>query len=280
MGSLQHGRYDPTTRVGDTTVWRAVRTPEGGATARFTGGGHEVGVDAWGDGAAWVTEHAPEMVGAADDAEGFAPRDTFVSELHRRHPGMRIARSRSVFPLLVATILGQRVTSIQAARSWGSITRRFSERAPGPVNLWLPPEPARIASLPYHRFHPSGIERGRADTIRRCASAASAFEALVDDPTRLEARLRFVSGVGAWTTGLVLASAAGDPDAVPIGDLHLPGIVCLTLTGDATGGDDRMLELLEPFRGHRGRVVRLLKSCGIAPPRHAPHARLMEIEHL
>ena len=280
MGSLQHGRYDPTTRVGDTTVWRAVRTPDGGATARFTGGGHEVCVDAWGDGAAWVTEHAPEMVGAADDAEGFAPRDRFVSELHRRHPGMRIARSRSVFPLLVATILGQRVTSIQAARAWGSITRRFSERAPGPVDLWLPPEPARIASLPYHRFHPSGIERGRADTIRRCASAASAFEALVDDPTRLETRLRFVSGVGAWTTGLVLASAAGDPDAVPVGDLHLPGIVCFTLTGDATGGDDRMLELLEPFRGHRGRVVRLLKSCGIAPPRHAPHARLMDIEHL
>ena len=93
MGSLQHGRYDPTTRVGDTTVWRAVRTPEGGATARFTGGGHEVCVDAWGDGAAWVTEHAPEMVGAADDAEGFAPRDRFVSELHRRHPGMRIAIS-------------------------------------------------------------------------------------------------------------------------------------------------------------------------------------------
>ncbi len=227
-----------------------------------------------------MTEHAPEMVGADDDPEGFAPRDPFVSELHRRHPGLRIARSRSVFPLLVATILGQRVTSIQAARSWGSITRRFSERAPGPVNLWLPPEPARIAALPYYCFHPSGIERGRADTIRRCACAATSFEALVDDPARLEARLRFVSGVGPWTTGLVLASAAGDPDAVPIGDLHLPGIVCFTLTGDATGGDERMLELLEPYRGHRGRVVRLLKSCGIAPPRHAPRARLMEIEHL
>jgi hypothetical protein len=41
-----------------------------------------------------------------------------------------------------------------------------------------------------------------------------------------------------------------------------------------------MLELLEPFRGHRARVVRLLKLSGVAPARHAPRARLMEIEHL
>ena len=42
-------------------------------------------------------------------------------ELHRRHPAMRVARSRAVLPLLVATIIGQRVTGIQAARSWGSL---------------------------------------------------------------------------------------------------------------------------------------------------------------
>jgi 3-methyladenine DNA glycosylase/8-oxoguanine DNA glycosylase len=280
MGVLQHGRHDPTTRVTASTAWRTMRTPLGAATGRFTGGGHEVRVDAWGPGAEWLLEQAPDMVGAADDGSSFAPRDWFVSELHRRHPGMRVAKSRTVFPLLVATILGQRVTSIQNARSWASLTRRFSERAPGPAGLWLPPAPARLASLPYYCFHPSGIERGRAETIRRCAASADAFEATVDDPSALRIRLRHISGVGPWTTGLVLAGAAGDPDAVPIGDLHLPSIVSFAFTGDGRADDDRMLELLEPYRGHRGRVVRLLKSAGIAPPRHAPRARLMEIEHL
>jgi 3-methyladenine DNA glycosylase/8-oxoguanine DNA glycosylase len=280
MGALQHGRYDPTIQVSASTVWRAMRTPIGVATARFTGSGHDVVVDAWGEGSAWVTEHAPEMLGARDQVDDFVPHHPVVRELHRRNPGLRIAQARTVLPLLMATILGQRVTSIQNARSWASLTRRFSERAPGPAKLWLPADPIRIASLPYYRLHPSGIERGRADTIRRCAASADAFEALVDDPGRLEARLRLVPGIGPWTTGLVLAGAAGDPDAVPIGDLHLPSIVSYGLAGEASADDDRMLELLEPFRGHRARVVRLLKLSGVAPARHAPRARLMEIEHL
>jgi 3-methyladenine DNA glycosylase/8-oxoguanine DNA glycosylase len=45
---------------------------------------------------------------------------------------------------------------------------------------------------------------------------------------------------------------------VAVGDLHLPHIVSWTLAGERRGSDERMLELLEPYRGHRGRVIRLL----------------------
>jgi len=31
-----------------------------------------------------------------------------------------------------------------------------------------------------------------------------------------------------------------------------------------------MLELLEPFRGHRARVIRLLEESGIRPEAHGP----------
>ena len=124
-----------------------------------------------------------------------------------------------------------------------------------------------------------GIEKSRADTIRRSATAASALERVVDDPAALSARLRFIPGVGPWTTALVVGSAAGDPDAVPVGDLHLPGIVCFTLTGE-TGDDERMLELLSPYEGHRGRVARLILLGGVAPPRHAPRQRLVPIARL
>ncbi len=52
--------------------------------------------------------------------------------------------------------------------------------------------------------------------------------------------------------------ALGDPDAVVVGDLHIPHQVCHTLEGTDRGSDERMLELLEPFAGHRRRVQRLV----------------------
>ncbi|HMK09982.1 MAG TPA: hypothetical protein VK461_00220, partial [Acidimicrobiales bacterium] len=120
LAPLRHGRFDPTMRIGGTAVWRAMRTPDGAATARFSGGGHEVVIEAWGAGAVWVADHADDLVGARDSLDGFSPIDPVVAELHRRNPGLRVARSRSVLPLLVATIIGQRVTGIQAARSWSA----------------------------------------------------------------------------------------------------------------------------------------------------------------
>ena len=280
LAPLRHGRYDPTMRIDASGVWRAVRTPDGAATTRFSGGGHEVVLDAWGEGATWVCEHADDLVGASDSLGGFTPADPIVRELHRRRPGLRVARSRCVHPLLVATVIGQRVTGIQHARSWASVVRRFGERAPGPAGLWLAPSAHQLAALPYYRLHPSGIEQGRADTIRRASVVAAALERAVDSPPVLDARLRSISGIGPWTSALVCAGAAGDPDAVPVGDLHLPGIVCLTLSGDHRGGDDRMLELLEPYAGHRGRVVRLCVAGGVAPPRRAPRRALVPIADL
>ena len=54
----------------------------------------------------------------------------------------------------------------------------------------------------------------------------------------------------------------GDPDAVPTGDLHLPHEVAWALAGEESADDARMLELLEPFRGHRFRLLRLLLAAG------------------
>ena len=71
--------------------------------------------------------------------------------------------------------------------------------------------------------------------------------------------------------------AAGDADAVPVGDWHLPGHVGNALAGEPRADDARMLELLEPFRPHRGRVLRLLVSGVAAPPRRAPRARIHDL---
>ena len=61
-----------------------------------------------------------------------------------------------------------------------------------------------------------------------------------------------------------------DPDAVPTGDYGLPHTVAWNLAREPRGSDARMLELLEPFRGHRYRAIRLLLKGGVRAPRRGP----------
>jgi 3-methyladenine DNA glycosylase/8-oxoguanine DNA glycosylase len=90
--------------------------------------------------------------------------------------------------------------------------------------------------------------------------------------------LQLFPGIGPWTAAEVARLALGDPDAVSVGDYHLPNLVAWTLAGEPRGTDERMLELLEPFRGHRGRVQRLLESGGAHAPRYGPRTEVRPIE--
>ena len=87
-------------------------------------------------------------------------------------------------------------------------------------------------------------------------------------------------GIGPWTAAEVGVRALGDPDAVSVGDFHLPSLVAFALAGEPRGDDARMLELLEPYRGQRARVVRLLELSGIRPPRRGPRLSGRGIEDL
>ena len=93
-------------------------------------------------------------------------------------------------------------------------------------------------------------------------------------------RLRALPGVGAWTAAEVALVALGDADAVPIGDYHLPHMVAWNLAGEPRATDERMLELLEPFAGHRGRVIRLLTLGGAGAPRFGPRMQLRSIRRI
>jgi 3-methyladenine DNA glycosylase/8-oxoguanine DNA glycosylase len=88
----------------------------------------------------------------------------------------------------------------------------------------------------------------------------------------MDAELQRVRGIGPWTSALVRDRALGDPDAVPVGDYHLPNGVAWLLAGEPRADDERMLELLEPYAGHRGRVIRLVKVSGTKAPRHGPRS--------
>jgi len=68
----------------------------------------------------------------------------------------------------------------------------------------------------------------------------------------------------------VVQRTLGCPDTVSVGDYHLKNIVGWSLAGRRNTDDAGMLELLEPWRGHRQRVVRLLLAGGPRRPRRGP----------
>jgi 3-methyladenine DNA glycosylase/8-oxoguanine DNA glycosylase len=71
--------------------------------------------------------------------------------------------------------------------------------------------------------------------------------------------LTALPGVGVWTAHEVGARALGDADAPPLGDYHLPALLGEAL-GDGTPIPHEECEaFLEPWRPHRGRLVRLLE---------------------
>jgi 3-methyladenine DNA glycosylase/8-oxoguanine DNA glycosylase len=84
------------------------------------------------------------------------------------------------------------------------------------------------------------------------------------------ARLQLTRGIGPWTAAEATRVAFGDPDAVSLGDAHLPDLVCWALAGEPRSDDVRMLELLSPYQGQRARVIRLLEAAGIGIPRFGP----------
>ncbi len=278
LAPLAHGSGDPTLRLGRDEVWRATRTPLGPATTRLRLAAGELSVDAWGPGAEWALVAAGDLVGEGDRPELLEPRHQLIRELQRHNPGLRLPRSRAVFEALVPVVIEQKVIGLEARRAYRALLRRFSEPAPGPLPLLLPPSPERVAATPYWDFHPLGIERRRAETLIRCARVARRLEEAADMPAAAaRARLLAVHGVGPWSAGHVGLTAFGDADAVPLGDYHLPHIVSWRLAGEARGSDERMLELLEPYAGQRGRVVTLLLAAGGAAPRRGPRLPLRNL---
>ena len=274
-----------TTLLGDDDAWRATRTPDGPATLHIRSASDgTLEARAWGPGGPWAVEHLPDLVGDTDDVDGFRPPRGSLDESNAaRLPGLRIPRTRAVAELLVPVVLEQKVIGKEARRSYAALVRRFGEAAPGsagdvPTGLRLPPAPGLLAALPSYAFPPLGIDGKRAATLRRVAGHAARLDACVDVPLpEAHRRMQLVPGVGAWTAAEVAVGALGDSDAVSVGDYHLPNLVSWALAGEARGTDDRMLELLEPYCGHRGRVVRQLERSIRHAPRYGPRLSLRDL---
>jgi len=271
LAPLRHGRADPTIRFEQDAIWRAARTPTGPVTLHLRLASGEVFASAWGPGAEVALDGLPRLLGADDDPDAFRPPPGILRELVARRRGLRLTRSGWVLGALLPAIIEQKVTGEEAWRSYRGLVRVHGEPAPGPGRLLLPPAPETLASLPYWAYHPVGLEQRRADTIRRAASRAGWLEdGLAGTPAAAMERLQRLPGIGPWTAAETMRVAIGDPDAISLGDYHVPNLVAWVLAGEPRGDDSRMVELLAPYAGQRARVIRLLELSGQRAPRYGP----------
>ena len=285
LAPLRRGPRDPCFRVpGDGTIWRTSLLPSGPLTARFSREAPDAAhCEAWGRGAEQFIDMLPALLGADDDATDFVPTDPTVAAAHRRLPHLRLGRTAQVLEALIPAVIEQRVPGADAFRSWRVLVSKYGTPAPGPApaGMWVPPSAEVWRHIPSWEFHRANVDPGRARTVVGCAQRAASLERLVSaSAAQAHEALTSLPGVGVWTAAETAQRAFGDADAVSVGDYHIPKMIGWTLLGHPVD-DAGMLELLEPMRPHRHRVVRLLEASGLAyEPRRGPRLPVQEIRSL
>ena len=269
---------DPCCRQADGTFERATLTPAGPGTIRVEWTQSTANVFTWGAGGQWLRESTTSLLGLNDDISTFDPNHKDVRRIYGQHPRLRIGATHTDWHDLDWLILQQRVSTKEAAYNWKAFVNAWGEPAPGPCELMLPPRPEVVGRKNYAEFHPLGIERKRATYLISAARAASRLQDITNLPSvEVSRRLQSVHGIGPWTAGYILATTLGDPDAIVPGDYNLPSTVAWVLAREARANDERMIELLEPFAGHRWRVCRLMMAAGLKAPRRGPRQAIMDI---
>lgn len=300
LAAQRAGPNDPTTRIGDRVFRRATLTPEGPATLVVRWSEPPVAdldavdvdavdvdavvdAEAWGPGAGWALARVDRLTARDDRAVAFPDAHPVVARALRLRRRVRLGASDGLYHLLLPTVIAQRITGHEAGRQWLRLCRALGEAAPGPAevaaDLLLPPDPAVLNRRPAWWFHPLGIETKRARTITEIARHADKLWRWTElGRDEAAAKLPLLPGVGPWTVGSVLGPAFGDPDTVPVGDYHMPHVTSWALAGEPRGDDDRMLELLEPYRGQRWRVLAALLATAGPAPKFGPRQRVLPMQ--
>ena len=268
LSPLRRGRGDPCYHLAaDGAIWRTSLMASGPVTARISRSAPDtVDCEAWGSGATEFVDSLPALLGADDDAAGFAPEEPTIAAAHRRVPHLRLGRTGRVLESLIPAVLEQRVSGMDARRAWRALVTKFGAPAPGPApaHMRVPPSADVWRRIPSWDFHRANVDPGRARTMVGCAQRADSLERLsARSAEQARKALMSLPGVGEWTAAETAQRAFGDADALSVGDYHLARVIGWSLLGRPID-DAAMVALLEPMRPHRHRAVRLLEVSGLA----------------
>ncbi|SJN23993.1 hypothetical protein FM125_04905 [Micrococcus lylae] len=297
LGVLQRGHADPCVRAAPEGVWLTRRVDADGAPvpasllvrpAASAVRPSAIRVEAWGPGAEAAVAEAEALLGLHDDgwvafedllASGGRRLPHHVASARRTRPGLRLPAHGRLAEQLITVVLEQKVTHDQARHGWRQLVRAVSEPAPGPVphGMLLPPDPAAVLRVPSWDWHRFWVQPPQSKAILRVAERAESIDRLSRQvrpgdaaaTAELARRLQTLPGIGAWTVAEALQRSHGAADLVAVGDFHLAHYVGQVLTGRRVD-DAGMLRLLEPWSGHRQRLVRMIGLSGERRERFGP----------
>lgn len=242
-------------------VWGAVATPA------------DVVARAMADARSWIGYDDPPV----DLAVVVADRPDLRAAARRCGPVV-LSRLPRVGEAVGRAILGQLVQGVEAKRSTAQMAAALGHDAGG--DLWCWPTADVVGQTPGSALRLCGISLRATRALHAAALHDRALEGVRDDAERFDRRVRALPGIGVWTSAEARL-ALGDADAVAVGDYHLPTVVCHALAGAGRDecSDELMLELLAPYAGQRGRVIRLVERAarrGLLPRlgRRGPRAAL------
>lgn len=284
LALLRRGPGDPTFRRIGSLMWRTSRMVSGPVTYAIEQiSPTQVRGSAWGPGRDELLERLPQLIGADDDPTTFVPDHAVLTDGVRRFPGLRVPRTGRVLEALIPAIIEQKVLGVDAFAAQRRLIRRFGTPAPGPApeGMRVTPTAEQWAAIPSWEWHLAGVDPRRARAAQASARVADQLERLADrhpdDRAAVYRGLRSIPGVGVWTAAEVGYRALGDADAVPFGDFHVAKDVGTALLGRRID-DAELARVLEPWAGHRFRVVRLIQLSPLArTERRGP--RLARVDH-
>lgn len=251
---LRVGNYDPTSRLSPGCFEKAFWTPEGACTLRI----FQDRIEAVGPGAEWCDSHCRLVFLDGPPPENMPHR--VVREAARDMAGLRMLAVPWISDVVAGLIFQQRVTWQEATRAYRQVVERWGEVAPCGT-LRMPLARQQWRSLTTAHLQSFGLDEKRATTLMRAADLSSRLDGLYfKDLAQARQFLTKIPGIGPWTREMLMGFGLGDADAVPTGDVHLPYVVSEALSGRAQGSDELMVELLEPYRGHRFRVIRWIQN--------------------
>ena len=213
---------------------------------------------------AWAAARA--WLGLDDDLTEFAAvcdASALLARLASLVGEIRLSRMPRVSEALGRAVIEQLVQGTEARASIAQLVARAGQ--PVTRGLWHWPHAGDLGATPVWELRRCGISGRMIRALHGGAVEDARLERCRHDWDALDRRLRALPGVGAWTSAET-RFRLGDPDAVSVGDYHLPTTVGYALCGpdgdgpDGTWTDAGMLELLAPYAGQRGRVIRLVEK--------------------
>ena len=207
--------------------------------------------------AGWVGLH-DDLAAAADVLTSTPQMARLVDQIG----DVRLSITPRVGEAFGRSVVEQLVQGKEARRSIAQIVECAGAQVS--EGLWHWPTPKDLGRTPVWTLRRCGVSGRMASALHAGAVEGERLERARGDLAALHRRLVALPGVGPWTSAETRLRI-GDADAVSVGDYHLPTVIGYALSGpdgdgpDGAWTDAGMLALLEPYRGQRGRVIRLVE---------------------